>query len=145
MDPQILTPPHYDKFLSEEAMDASRLELMVVRAENKVMDRYRETRPDGRFQIEGVDGGPLEEDVQLDGWVESDDGTLDLQEVDNDLLFALRDTVARMVEFWVDKPDEAEHVARKDQGDRRVDFRDKDLDASVFQPLRRFDERDVYF
>jgi len=142
MDPQILTPPNYDKFLSEEAIDASRLELMVVRAEQKVIDRYRETRPDGRFQIEGIDGEPLEEDVQLDGWIESDDGTLDLQEVDNKLLFALRDSIARIVEFWVQKPDE--HIESKSQGDRSVTFRDKNLPTSVYTPLRRFDERDAW-
>lgn len=143
MDPQILTPPNYDSFLSESAMNADRLELMVVRAENKVIDRYRETRPDDR--IEDYFGGSIEGHmVQLDGWIESDDGTLDLQQADDELLFALRDAVARIVEFWVDKPDEAEHIARKDQGDRRVDFRDKDLPSSVYAPLHRFDERDVW-
>lgn len=144
MTPQILTSTAQDDFLSEEAQNTDQLELMIVRAENKTLDRYRETRPEGRFQIEGIDGEPLEEDVQLDGWVEGDDGDPNLNEIDSDLLFALRDVVARIVEFWVDQPDEAEHIERMDQGDRRVDFRDKDLPASVFQPLRRFDQRSVW-
>jgi hypothetical protein len=109
-----------------------------------VVDRYRERLGHGGSPLHFDSVGAATE-VQLHGWVESDDGTLDLQEVDDELLFALRDVVARIVEFWVDKPDEAEHIERMDQGERRVDFREKDLDASVFQPLRRFDERDVYF
>lgn len=135
MDPKILTPPVYDKFLSEEAIDASRLELMVVRAEQKVLGRYREVDNTRDLILEAH----YDADVRLDGYVENDDGDPDLDQMDEELLFALRDSIARIVEFWAAKPDE--HVARLDQGDRRVDFRDKDLDASVYAPLRRFDER----
>lgn len=137
---QILTTEHWSDFLSDEAIGADRIELLVKRAEKKVLDRYRETEPDGRFTMEGVDGDPLEQSVQLDGWIEDDSGDPDVQAIGEELLFALRDAIARIVEFWVDKPDEAEHVARMDQGDRRVDFRDKDLPSSVFSGLRRFDE-----
>ncbi|WP_251961582.1 hypothetical protein [Salinibacter ruber] len=144
MTPQILTSEAQNDFLSQEALDASRLDLLIVRAETRVLNRYRETRPDGRFQIEGVDGEPLEQEVRLEGYRETDAGDPDLQEMDEELLFAIRDTVARIVEHEAQKPDEAKHVERMDQGDRRVDFRDKDLPSSVFSGLRRFDERSAW-
>jgi hypothetical protein len=165
--PDILTQDVQDDYLTNEALNSSDLTLLIERAEVKTINRYRETRPEGRFQIEGIDGEPLEEDVQLDGFVEPSGGgagmmgigplyphnspestgpkIIDLQASDERLVRALRATVARIVEFWVDKPDEAEHISRLDQGERRVDFRDKDLPSSVYAPLRRFDQRDVWF
>lgn len=143
MTPQILTSSAQSDFLSSEAQNASRLDLMVVRAENKVIDRYREVRPNDH--VDDFFGGSIEgHDVQLDGWREDDNGDPDVAEMDEDLLFALRDTISRIVEHEVQKPEEAEHVSRKVQGARQVDFRDKDLPRSVYAPLRPFDERDVY-
>lgn len=143
MTPKILTSSVQSDFLSSEAQNASRLDLMVVRAENKTVDRYREVRPDGGFEID-LDGNPLEEDVQLDGWREDDNDDPDLTKMDEELVFALRDTISRIVEHEVQKPDEAEHVSRKVQGARQVDFRDKDLPSSVYAPLRRFSEIDAW-
>jgi hypothetical protein len=164
--PDILTQDVQDRYLTDKALNSSDLTLLIERAEVQTINRYRETRPEGRFQIEGIDGEVLEDDVQLEGFVgPSGDGTgmmgmgplyphnspavdinvIDIGASDDRLVRALRATVARIVEFWVDRPDQAAHVARLDQGERRVDFRDKDLPSSVYAPLRRFDERDVWF
>jgi len=144
-DLRFFTRDVWPRHLSEESMqaDPDRIIRIAAEAERTVTDRYRETRPDGRFTIEGIDGEPLEEDVQLDGWIE-DDGTIDLQETDDALINALRATVGAIVDWHLGRPDEAEHVSRKVQGDRTVEFREEDLPSSVFSSLRRFDERDVW-
>lgn len=139
MTPQILTSAEQTSFLSTEAQNADKLDLKIVRAEHKVLDRYRETdtRTDNLILDAYYDA-----DIRLDGYVEDDQGDPDTTNMDADLLFALRDAVARIVEFWVEKPDE--HVESKSQGARSVSFRDKDLDASVYSPLRPFDQRRIW-
>jgi len=139
MTPQILTSGEQSNFLSEQAMNADRLDLMVVRAENKILNRYREVDNDQ----DPILDAHYDSDVQLDGYVEDDNGDPDIQNMDEGLLFALRDAAARIVEFWAAKPDE--HVESKSQGARSVTFRDKDLPSSVYAPLRPFDERRAWY
>jgi len=133
MSPKILTD-RQDTFLSEEAQQADRLTLMIVRAEKKVVDRYRTT---GGSELSFSKGGV----VQLDGWAEDENGDPDIQEMPADLVFALRDSIGRIVDFWAQKPGEADHVQSQSQGDRSVSFRDADLPRSVYRPLRPFDLR----
>jgi len=145
-DLEFFTRDVWPEHLSAASMQADPTEIMHLaeQAERTVLDRYRETRPDGRFQIEGIDGEPLEEDVQLDGFVEDDQDNIDLDRTADALLDALRATVGAIVDWHLDRPDEAEHIEERSQGDRSVTFRDEDLPSSVYQPLRRFDERDVW-
>lgn len=139
MTPQILTSDEQPDFLSEEAQNASRLDLMVVRAENKILDRYREVRPDE--QVADYFGESIEgPTVQLHGWLEEEQDNPDLDAMEDELVFALRDATARIVEFWVSKPDQ--HVESRSQGARSASFRDKDLPSSVYAPLRPYDERE---
>jgi len=146
-DLRFFTRDVWPDYLSAEAMweDPEEIMRLAAEAERTVVDRYRETRPDGRFQIEGIDGEPLEEDVQLDGWIEDDQDNIDLDRTDDALIDALRATVGAVVEWHLERPDEAEHVESKSQGDRSVTFRSKDLPSSVYGPLRRFDTRSSWF
>jgi hypothetical protein len=139
--PEILTTAAQPDYLSSEAFQADELELMVDRAERKVLGRYRETDTRSDDLILDEHFG---RDVQLEGYVEDDQGDPDLQEMDAGLLDALRAAIAAIVEFEVDRPDEAEHVDSMSQGDRQVSFKDKSLPSSVFSPLRSFDRRSVW-
>jgi len=134
--PEILTTSAQPNYLSSEAFQADELELMVDRAERKVLGRYREHHRDSLILDAHFDN-----DIRLSGYVEANDGTIDLNESDDKLIDALRAAVAAIVEFWVDKPDEAEHIESKSQGSRSVSFRQRDLPSSVFSPLRPYDER----
>jgi len=77
-------------------------------------------------------------------FVEDSNGNPDLQEMDSGLLGALRASIANIVEFWVDRPDEAEHIESVSQGDRSVSYRDGDLPPSVYSGLRPYDRRAVW-
>jgi len=137
--PEILTTAAQPDYLSSEAFQADELNLLVERAERKVLSRYREH--DHRDLI--LDNH-FDTDVQLNGYVEADNGTINLNESDDRLIDALRATIAAIVEFWVDKPDDAEHIDSMSQGDRQVSFKDKSLPSSVFSPLRSFGRRSVW-
>jgi hypothetical protein len=138
--PDILVSDAQPDYLTSEAQNADELELMIDRAERKVLNRYREVGP-ARDLILDVH---YDSDIQLDGYVEDDQGNPDLQEMDAGLLDALRAAIAAIVEFEVDRPDEAEHVDSMSQGDRQVSFKDKSLPSSVFSPLRSFGRRSVW-
>lgn len=140
--PDILTASSQTDYLTDEAYQHSELELLIQKAERKVLNRYREVagRSDDLILEDHYDSG-----IRLDGYVEADDETIDLQESDAALVDSLRAAVANIVEFWVDKPDEAEHVSRRVQGDRTVEFRDAALPSSVFAPLRSWDRRRAWY
>ena len=136
----IIRPEDLDH-IDEDAQTLSRL---AERAERKVLNRYRETDAHDNGQDLILDEYYGRE-IRLDGYVEQEDSEqIDLERSDDRLIEALRETITRIVEFWARKPDEAEHVSRLDQGERRVDFRDKGLPTSAFSPLRPFDERRVW-
>lgn len=143
-DLSLLTRDTWPTFLSEDVMTEDPEELMRLaeRAERKVVDRYREV---DTHTGDLILDNHFDADVRLDGWAEDDQGNPDLQEMDAGLLEALRESIANIVEFWVNKPNEAEHIESQSQGDRSVTFRDKDLPSSVYAPLRRFDDRSPWF
>lgn len=134
--PDILTTDVQPQYLTDEAFNADELELIVDRAERKVVDRYREIDARSDDLVRDVH---YDADVRLDGWAETDEGDPDVDAMDDGLLDALRTTIALVVEHVADKPDE--HVSRLRQGERTVEFRDKDLPSNVYRPLDRFDAR----
>ena len=146
MSPNILVQSEQSNFLSQESLDADNLDLKIVRAEKQVLNRYKETRPNGRFQIEGIEGEPFDKEIQLEGYHQTENDNTDLQETDDDVLFALRDVIARIVDYKVKKPEESQHVRRMDQGDKKVRFKEKDQDlpSSVYEPLRPYSELDAW-
>jgi len=137
----ILTSDHFD-LLSDEARERSDLQILVEQAEIKVIDRYREVRPDSGFDYD-IDGDPLEHDVQLDGWREDDQDRPDTDAMDDDLVRRLRLEIAKLVNHWVDIPDD--YVESVSEGDRSVSYREIDEVPDDFGSLlRRYDERDVW-
>lgn len=136
----LLTREVWHDYLSEEAMaaGAARLQKLISAAEEKVLERYRETTPRTRDLI-------LEEhydsDIRLDGWIETDQGEPDLTAMDSELLDGLRRVVARLVGHEVTTPDS--HILRIDQGERRVDYKPDagELPSGIYLPLTDFDER----
>ncbi len=140
----LLTREVWHQYLSEEAMQAGpeRLQRLTSAAEEKVVNRYRETTPRTRDLI-------LEEyydsDIRLHGWIEDDNGDPDLEQMDEDLLHALRTVIARLVVHEVTSPDQ--HVLRIDQGERRVDYKPDagELPSGIYLPLADFDERKTFF
>ncbi|MCS3707186.1 hypothetical protein GGP62_002173 [Salinibacter ruber] len=148
-DLEFFTRDVWPEYLSEEAMREDPTETMRLaeEAERRVIGRYREVsaRTDDPLAFDTY-GDVYHGDVQLDGFAEKDSSEqIDLEESDERLLDALRAAVANVIEWHAGRPDEAEHISRLDQGERRVDFRDKDLPSSVFSPLRPFDDRDPWY
>jgi hypothetical protein len=137
--PDILIPDSQTTYLTDRAYQAEELDLLIDRAERKVVNHYRENRTRSNYGLGGWQ-------VSLDGWAEDDDGNPDLEEMDEGLLDALRASIAEIVEHWASRPDEAEHLTRKSQGAKSVTFSDDtDLPSSVYAPCRPFDERTVLF
>lgn len=140
--PRILTSSHYD-LLSDEAQARSDLDALVETAEMKVIDRYREVRPDD--QVEDYFGGTITgEAIQLDGWQEDDQGNPDTEAMNSDLVRRLRLTIARVVDHEAESPDG--NVSSMSQGDKSVNYSEDagEMDSSVFSLLRRYDQRDVW-
>lgn len=139
--PDILTSDTHDDWLSDDVQSDENLERTVDRAEQKVIDRYRE-RTRGPA---GALWGPTQEVVvQLVGWEEAEDGTPDIGAMPEDLVRRLRDCIARIVTHWVQSP--SGDVQRKMVGSRSVTY-DKDaggLPHSAYAPLRPYDDRTPY-
>ncbi|MCS3827437.1 hypothetical protein GGP85_002907 [Salinibacter ruber] len=140
----LLTREVWHEYLSEEAMAVGpeRLQKLISAAEEKVVERYRETTPrtDNLILEEYYDS-----DIRLHGWVEDDNDDPDLQAMDEDLLDALRRVIARLVDHEVTSPDS--HILRIDQGERRVDYKPDagELPSGIYLPLTDFDERRRFF
>lgn len=137
----LLTREVWHEYLSDAVMSEHPEKIMRLldKAERKVIGRYRETRP---HTDNYIGEAHLESNVRLDGWIEDDQSDPDLQEMDEDLLDALRESISRIVEFWVERPDP--HVKSESQGARSVSYREKDLPADVYAPLRPFDDREPF-
>jgi hypothetical protein len=138
--PEILKPEHYDNFLPEDVQSCSRLTLLIRRAEAVVINKYR-VRPRTDFTLSNDRlGHPI---VQLTGYRTDDTGTFDPEKSNDDLTFALRDTVSRIVEHYAKSPNE--YVESATEGDQSVQYREDahKLKRSYFSPLRTFDERHV--
>jgi hypothetical protein len=139
--PEILTSSEWDDYLSDEVRNRSDLSMLVQRAEWYVVDRYREE--DRRSEVEDYfDGGGLyKQDVELDGWRVTDDGTPDVQEMPDDLVDRLRTSISLLVRYW-HKLEDIEEVESISQGNESVSFRDRpQVPSSAFAPLRPYDER----
>lgn len=89
----ILTPSHYQQYLSAEAQALERIDLLVERAELLILTHYAEN---GRVALRGLD------------------------EMDEDLLHALRTTIALVVEHLALSPDPYVKAFRR--GERSVTY-----------------------
>jgi len=142
--PQILIPSEFDTWLSDAVQSQSDLELTVYRAEEKVIDRYREEGPDDEL-VTATGADTFETAVvMLDGWEEDSNGDPLVDQMPDKLVTALRDSISRVVTHWHDAPDR--DVQSKSVGSRSVTYRDQadKLPRSVYHPLRPFDDRTPY-
>jgi hypothetical protein len=139
--PQILTSSEWDTWLSSDVQSQSDLDLIVWRAEQKVIGRYREHEPGSSDAVRETTDGAW---VQLVGWEETEDGDPDLPGMPDDLVTALRDTIARIVTHWHEAP--GGDIKSKSVGSRSVTYADQadKLPRSVYQPLRPYDDRTPY-
>ena len=140
--PDILTGDTLNDWLDDDVQSEEESLLRTIdRAEQKVIDRYRE-RTRGPA---GALWGPTQEvAVQLVGWEEAEDGTPDIDAMPEDLVRRLRDCIARIVTHWTESP--SGDVQRKMVGSRSVTY-NKDtgsLPHSVYAPLRPYDDRTPY-
>lgn len=137
--PDILTSKHWFRYVTSSVEDVT--QQLVDRAERRVIDRYREARDRNTRVVPDI--GALDQHgvVQLDGWAETDDGTPDPSNMDDVLLDALRETIARIVEHWIESPEG--HIDSKSQGARSVSYRKgaQHLPHRVWAPLRPYDDR----
>jgi len=137
--PDILPPSEWPTYIDPAVVDDV-TDLRVDRAERTVIDRYRED-PGGPSEdvFDIVDGAPAP--VQLDGWAEQPDGTPDVSAMDDRLVDALRDAVARLVEHRLTAPTQG--IQSESRGARSVSYaaRASGVPASVYAPLRPFDDR----
>lgn len=139
----ILTQDTLTEWLSETVRSADNLEMLVGRAERKVVDHYRGKRRSDTL-IKGGIGTISGGQIQLKGWAEDADGSPDTDAMPDDLVTRLRDTVARIVTHWVESPDiDVDSVS---QGSKSVSYAKSagDLPLSVWAPLRPYDDRTPY-
>jgi len=141
--PNIITPDVLAEWLPEEIRSRSDLDRLLWRAEERVLGRYRGDEA-GRDPLTFEVEGRIKDDVQLVGYAETEDGAPKPEAMDDRLLTALRDAVARVAEHWHDSPDG--HVDSVSQGERSVTYRKgaEDLPRTVFEPLRPYDDRTPY-
>lgn len=140
----ILTSTDYDDFLSDEVQNRSDLDLLVDRAEIRVVDRYRNTRPltENTLRFDAFDGDPGV--VMLYGWAEDSNGNPDTTEMPTELVKRLRLVIATIVER-MHEHEERDGVDSLSQGDRSISYGDfPEVPTSVFQPLDKYDEREPF-
>ena len=141
--PDILTSDQFETWLPGQLLggDVQALLRAVGRAERHVIGRYRargkELANSKRFFTQFSQ--PANRPVLLDGWEEQADGTPDVAAMDDGLVEALRDTIARIVEYRLTAPDK--DVASKSQGARSVTYRPRGMPADVYAPLDLYDKR----
>jgi hypothetical protein len=133
----LLSPDQYDPFLPEDLRAAPRIDHHVGRAEQIVLDRYREPAyTPMAFRFSQTADAP----VQLDGYAETASGTPDPDSMDDGLLFALRTVIAAVVQRELTAPDT--DVKRYRQGEREVEYMQRaERPSSLYAPLRRYDQR----
>lgn len=130
--PKFLTADVQSEWLPADVLALSDLDLRIWRAEQEVIGRYR--RRGFAMHSEHYFTSVARERVYLRGYEEDPD------EMDEGLLTAIRDVVARIVERDHRAPEEG--VASYQQGERAVTYRESPKrPASVYAPLRDFDER----
>jgi len=139
--PQILTSDQWDTWFSDAVQSQGDLKLQVWRAEQKVIERYREH--------EASSTNAVKEDtrhtwVQLVGWEEDENEDPDVAAMPDDLVTALRDTISRIVTHWHEAP--KGEVKSRSVGSRSVTYeRNADkLPRTVYRPLKPFDDRTPY-
>jgi hypothetical protein len=136
-----LTPDVYSDWLSSEVLDdGASLERAIDRAERTLIGRYRGKGLSSfdPLKFQGY-GATVDSPVQLDGWAENDDGTPDVQAMPDDLVEALRDSIAQLVEHRLTAHDPA--VESESRGRRSMSYRARGVPPRVYAPLRQYDER----
>lgn len=142
--PDILTSDHYDDFLSDDVQQRKDLQLLVNRAEIRVVDRYRNTRPltESTLRFDAFDGDPGV--VMLHGWEEDSNGNPDTTAMDAELVNRLRLVIATVV-GRMHEHQEREGVESLSQGDRSVTYGDfTEVPTAAFQPLDKYDKRQPF-
>lgn len=136
--PQILTSSEYSNYLSQEAQNASQLDLRVQKAEIYVITRYRaEQATPLTFDFDATEG-----DVLLEGWAEDANGDPDTAAMPDDLVDRLRIVIADVVEYRLQEEDR-EGVQSISQGDKSRSYeKTVSLPSRLFLPLERYDERE---
>lgn len=141
----LLTMEVWEKYLTEQALQEGpgKLQTLVQSAEERVIERYRETTP--HASEAPILDAAYDADIRLDGWVEDEDGEPDLEEMDAELLDAIRRVVATLVDHEAGSPDR--DILRVEQGEREVEYNPDagELPADAFLPLTSFDIRTRYF
>jgi len=139
--PQILTSSEWDTWLTDDVQSQSDLDLRVWRAEQKVIQRYTEHEPGS---ADAVREDTRSTWVQLLDWEEDANGDPDVAAMPEDLVTALRDSIARIVTHWHEAPDG--DIKSKSVGSRSVTYDDQAdaLPRSVYRPLRPYDDRTPY-
>jgi hypothetical protein len=142
MNPYILTSDVRDDFLTDKTMSkADNLQVLIVRAEQYVLNKYQKKEVAGL----AFGQGSYNPAVALDGYRYTDEGNPDVQEMDEGLVFALRSTIAQVVEHWVESP--PKYVTELQEGAQEVSFAEDahKLSSSVFALLRPYDTRTPWF
>lgn len=140
----ILTFDQWPQYMPESVMrkDPKEIQKLVNDAEKRVVNRYRQVDTTNHVILDRLDGR-----IELDGYVEkvgSDE--IDLQESEEDLVDALRTTIANIVQHYLNMPDEAEYVTSMSEGSRSVSFKENvGVPSSIYNPLLPYDSRSAYF
>jgi len=136
---EILTQSAQDDLLTSEAKATENLAVKVERAEIRVLGRYKEDREDSLAWYYDGELDPSST-VKLAGYVEADDGTIDTQASDDELVRRLRLVVASVVNWGV-REEQTTFLDRERVGQKAVAYSDvATLPTRLFQPLREFDE-----
>ena len=135
----ILPQPEWITWLSSEIQSRGDTALLVYRAEQMLVDRYRGGKDPG-----DIEGNVLVDNTTgmvLEDWAEDEDGNPDVAQMPDGLANRLRDSVSRIVTHWHESPDGT--IKRKLVGSRSVTYKGKadKLPRSVFRPLRPYDDR----
>mgnify|MGYP000261684435 CR=1 FL=1 len=146
--PEIFTASAFSQYLSDEVQSADRLPMRAEIAEARVVHRYREQA--AAYDSEMFFDEPLTAEgnpgvVRLNGWEETEDGTPDVEAMDDDLVRRLRIVIAQVME-WRYEHEAREGVESKSQGSRSVsyDTSEPSLPTRLFQPLQKYDEREPF-
>jgi len=134
--PKILTPSHQSEYLKSEHYQNSELDLLIDRAETVVVNKYRDHHNDSPVFFDSFADAAAGV-VELRGWAETSDGTPDPSQMDDRLLDALRESIARIVEHWIEKEG---YVQSESVGSKSFTYRDApEVPSSALAPLRPFD------
>lgn len=124
-------------YLSPDVMGRDDFPRLLREAEQTVVDRYREeTRAaTDLYFSEDQYASP----VRLEGWREKDDGTPDVEAMDDRLVDALNQAIARLITWRVEAPERG--VSMEARGSRSINYRATGVPPRVYAPLRQYDDR----